>query len=471
MWGGRPRASRLALSTVVATALACATFGALASSALAWGDGDHDSYTANISPSSVLKDSSTTFDVALTNTSSPGSGLASALIAPPLGFRITHASLPTGARGRAYVIFNVVVLDGLSVPPGSTLDVAVTATAPDRCDTRFTQWFTWAHEGGFFGEDLRLDLANSSLTTSVTCDTATGVDFANQPADALSGTTITNSPYNTSGSAITVDVVDASGNTVDTSAPVTLALGTSTAADQDGATLGGTLTQNAVHGVATFNDPNLNLSDNHYTLVASSPGLTSSESSQFNISDGETNCNTGTDCLLTLNGPTSTFAIDAGPNGGQLSGQIDPGTPLNGPGSPEGNTGCAGYTPQNPDWYGFDVTNLGESRIPGKTITWTVKNARTDGYMTCFGSTSPFEAELPTGGVGPAPAGTLPDGTSGYVGFLPFCNDFDNSSNQVCITDDPLQTQPDANSTTGVDVIVDVQIPPGFPGDPFMGRG
>jgi hypothetical protein len=467
MWGARPRATRLALSTVVATALVFVTFGTVASSALAWGDGDHDSYTVNISPSSVLKGSSTTFDVALTNTSSPGSGLSSALIAPPLGFRVTHVSLPAGSSGHAYVFFNMVTLDRLSLAPGSTLHVAVTATAPSRCDSPFTRWFTWAKEGGFFGEDLRLDAANSSLTTSVTCDTATGVDFVNQPANTLINTAITDSPYNTAGSPVTVDVVDASGNTVDTSAPVTIALGQ----NPDSATLGGTVTQNAVHGVATFNDLNVNLSDNHYTLMASSSGLTSSESSQFDVSDGETNCNTGSDCLLTLNGPTSTFAIDAGPNSGQLSGQIDPGTPLNGPGSPEGNTGCAGYTPQNPDWYGFDVTNLGDSGIPGKTITWTVKNATTDGYMTCFGSTSPFEAQLPTGGVGPAPAGTLSDGTSGYVGFLPFCNEFDNSSNQVCITDDPLQTQPDENSTTGVDVIVDVQIPAGFPGDPYMGRG
>ncbi len=89
--------------------------------------------------------------------------------------------------------------------------------------------------------------------------------------------------------------------------------------------------------------------------------------------------------------------------------------------------------------------------------------------MVCFGSTSEFLSLNSDGGVESAPAGTLSDGTRGFVGFLPFCNQFEGSD--PCITDDPLTTQPDENSTTGVDVIVNVTIPAGFPGDPFFGRG
>ena len=248
---GRGRAARFALSAAVATALVCATFGAVASSALAWGDSDRDSYTANISPASAPAGKTTTFDVALTNTSSPGSGLVSAAILPPLGFWVTGASLPTGASGRVHVFFNIVLLDHLNVPPGSTLHVSVRATAPSRCNSPFSRWFTDANEGGFFSEDLRLDSSNSSLTTPVTCVTATGLKFAGQPNDALVNTAITGTANDTSGPAITVDLTDSSGNPVNTSGTaVTIALGN----NPGNVTLGGTLTQNTVNGVATFKD-------------------------------------------------------------------------------------------------------------------------------------------------------------------------------------------------------------------------
>ncbi len=70
---GTARVARLALSVAIATALACATFGAVASSALAWGGGDRTRIRSNVSPATAQAGSSTTFDVALKNTSSPGS--------------------------------------------------------------------------------------------------------------------------------------------------------------------------------------------------------------------------------------------------------------------------------------------------------------------------------------------------------------------------------------------------------------
>jgi hypothetical protein len=461
------RNPRWGRSLVLGMVVACATLAATTSSALAFGDGDRDSYTANISPSSVASGSSTHFTVALTNTSSPGSGLSSALITPPLGYRVTGASL-NGAPGHAYVLFNVVVLDRLSVPAGSTLNVSVTATAPSKCNSPYTRWFTWANEGGFWSEDLRLDTSGSSLTTTDPCDTATAVQFVNQPANALVSTSITNSSYNTSGSPVTVELIDSGGNVVNASGiPVTITLGNSR-----GATLGGTQTENTVNGVATFNDLKVALPNNQYTLSASSSGLPSVNSTAFDTSTGETDCNTSQDCMLTLTGSASTLNIDAGPNGGQLTGQVDPGTPMDGEGSdPTADPGCAGYTPQNPDWYGFDVTNLGDSGPPAKTVTWTVKNATPDGFKVCFGSTSSFVALNSDGRPSTSQGGTLPDGTQGFVGFLPFCDQFDSATAEPCITDDPLTTQEDGNSSTGVDVIVNVSIPANFAGDPWMGRG
>ena len=473
----RRRRARIVRSLALGTVVVCAMLAATASTALAWRDSDRDSYTVDISPTTAPAGQATTFDVALTNTSSPGSGLSSAALIPPLGFRVTSATLQGGASGRVHVFFNVVVLDHLSVPPTSTLHVSVTATAPSRCNSFFTRWLTDANEGGFLSEDLILDTANSSVTTQVTCATATTAQFSGQPNNALVGDAVTGNSYDTSGPPVTVRLLDSMGNVVDTSASVTVTL-----VNPPGGTgaLGGKTTVDAVHGVATFTDLTLDKPNNGYTLTASSGALTSTPSNSFDTSTGETDCTTTADCLLTVNGPNSTLSIDAGGNSGQLTGQVDPGTPMDGPGSnPDADPGCANYTPQNPDWYGFDAINLGDSGPPAKTLTFTVQDATPDGYQLCFGSTSRFLVLGVTGQPVFAPPGTLPDGTQpnsdgqgAFVGFLPFCDQLGGLGPTVpCITDDPLITQPDRTSTTGEDVIVDVQIPANFPGDPFMGRG
>jgi hypothetical protein len=61
--------------------------------------------------------------------------------------------------------------------------------------------------------------------------------------------------------------------------PVTVALG----ANPGGATLGGTLTVNAVNGVATFANLSINVAANGYTLLATSPDLLPSTTSTFDV--------------------------------------------------------------------------------------------------------------------------------------------------------------------------------------------
>ena len=96
-----------------------------------------------------------------------------------------------------------------------------------------------------------------------------------QPANATGGATI--SP------AVTVRVLDASNNLVaNSSAQINLAIG----ANPGGGTLGGTVTQNSVNGVATFSNLSIDKVGNGYTLVASSPGLTGVTSNSFNITLG-----------------------------------------------------------------------------------------------------------------------------------------------------------------------------------------
>ena len=80
---------------------------------------------------------------------------------------------------------------------------------------------------------------------------------------------------------VQVLVLDAAGNTVtSSSASITLAITSGTGAM--GATLGGTLTQTAVAGVATFSNLTLDKAGT-YSLTAMAPGLTSAISATFSV--------------------------------------------------------------------------------------------------------------------------------------------------------------------------------------------
>ncbi|MCU0621733.1 MAG: hypothetical protein MUC69_09535, partial [Gemmatimonadales bacterium] len=110
---------------------------------------------------------------------------------------------------------------------------------------------------------------------TVTLGAATRVAFLTQPGNVAAGAAIT--------PAVQVEVLDAAGNRVTTSsAPVTVALGS----NPGGATLGGTLTVNAVNGVATFANLSLNRAGTGYTLAAISSGLSGATSVTFNVSVG-----------------------------------------------------------------------------------------------------------------------------------------------------------------------------------------
>ena len=105
--------------------------------------------------------------------------------------------------------------------------------------------------------------------------TPTKLGFTAQPGNTAVGVAIT--------PAVKVSVQDASGSPVTSStAPITIAIGN----NPSGAALGGTTTQNAASGEATFSDLTLDQSGAGYTLSASSSGLTSATSSAFNIFGG-----------------------------------------------------------------------------------------------------------------------------------------------------------------------------------------
>lgn len=96
--------------------------------------------------------------------------------------------------------------------------------------------------------------------------------FSVQPSNAVANIAI--SP------AVRVSVLDSQGNLVTTAThPITVAILNNPA----GGTVSGTLTRNAVSGIAMLNDLSINNIGNGYTLTANSAPLTSTTSAAFNI--------------------------------------------------------------------------------------------------------------------------------------------------------------------------------------------
>ncbi|TLY37503.1 MAG: hypothetical protein E6K60_04490, partial [Nitrospirae bacterium] len=151
----------------------------------------------------------------------------------------------------------------------STLKIVTSAaTAP------LTYAFTVTAGNG--GGTCQSGTATSNVVTSlIVLGAANHVAFVPQPTNAVSTAVI--SP------AVTVQVLDANNNVVtSSSAPITVAIGS----NPGGGTLAGTVTQNAVNGVATFNNLSINKVGTGYTLTANSSGLTGTTSSAFNITVG-----------------------------------------------------------------------------------------------------------------------------------------------------------------------------------------
>jgi hypothetical protein len=115
------------------------------------------------------------------------------------------------------------------------------------------------------------DVMGSPVTFTATALAPTQLGFQVGPATVTAGATMA--------PAVQVAVEDQNGNVVtSSSAPVTLSL-------SGNATLGGTLTVNAVNGIATFTDLNVTVAGT-YTLTASSGALTPATSSPFTVTSG-----------------------------------------------------------------------------------------------------------------------------------------------------------------------------------------
>ena len=108
--------------------------------------------------------------------------------------------------------------------------------------------------------------------------TSTQLQATGQPTNTAAGSIIP---------PVSFVIQDQYGNTdtSDNSTQVTIAI----SANPGGGTLSGTLTKTASNGVATFSDLSINKKGVGYTLIASSPNLTSSTTNPFNITHASAN--------------------------------------------------------------------------------------------------------------------------------------------------------------------------------------
>lgn len=157
-------------------------------------------------------------------------------------------------------------------PGGGTLEGATTVTAVNGVATFSGLTINKTGTGYTFTAAASGLTGAVSGTFNITPGTASKVAFGVQPSNTPAGASI--SP------AITVLVEDSNGNVVTTStATVTMAIATNPSTG----TLGGTVSVNAVAGVATFSTLSVSNAGAGYTLAASSNGLNGKTSNSFNI--------------------------------------------------------------------------------------------------------------------------------------------------------------------------------------------
>jgi hypothetical protein len=358
-------------------------------------------YFARFSPTSVAGGSSTTFSLTLKNEASTQQ-LGSVNVTAPAGFTVTAA----GPASVASVANGVVQIRNLSLQPGQTRsDITVTASAP--CAASTGQWTLVAKQANDFngppGNNFALDGPNSS--TAVAVSGSCHLAFTGQPADAVKSTAITTTAINTpAGGPVAVSVLDGNNGLVTSStAAISVSLSPSSPNSGTGAALAGTVTKNAVGGVATFSNLSINVHGT-YRLDAKSTGITQATSAApgFTIWDTATPCTPGQTCDVSVsqvNSQSSQVSGTSTTNGVLVASlgvdAISCGDTFN-------------HAPATTTVNSFSFTANGKLAVVtiDKSIVQQTPNNGVSFYQVCYEGDAPF---TPRGGGPQVTLGLLPD--------------------------------------------------------------
>jgi hypothetical protein len=332
----------------------------------------------------------------------------------------------------------------------------VTVNTPAVCSGSYS-WTASAHQANNYNSGGNI-LNPATTTVPMTVNGACGIRFesTNQPHDAFVNTPITNADY-AAGGPVKVDVLDNNGNVLaGYNGPVSMSLNTPNdpLTNPTPSTLGGTTRQNATNGVASFGDLTVDNPGNGYTLTATGPNSTSTTSNSFDIHQAGTVCQTAQSCQtessnLNSNVPGTIDATITSP--GTFLGVTNPAAILSETldfGTWPAATRKAECPDETPDAH-FAYGSFTDSN--GQIVTRTFQASVTTqesplanipalipGQLMCFASARPFQAQVGTSLVAATPV-TLPDGTPGYAGELPTCNNATGTNNPLFPTVDPTK--------------------------------
>ena len=347
-------------------------------------------FTVAVSPSSLAAGASTSFAFTIRNEASP-QPLGSVQISAPTGFVITSAP------GAANVTSSSALFLNLSLAPSATTTLTLTASAS--CSGGAYQWGIEAKQSNNFnglpGNDLLLDPASAGNLSGTLTETASSLAFMSdgQPADTAAGAKITSLP-DSQGGPVKVEVLNGCGQ-LDTasSADVSVAIGPNSGLG----TLSGTVVVPASGGIASFSDLSINQAG-LYTLVATSPGITSDTSHSFTIftSSSAQTCTSST---------CSASASSAGVSGTVTTSSATAGDFI--AASAGGVTyTCAGTYKPVSDVFGFTVFDKNGNPLPipvtvaheiPKSVVDSSGHPGASSWQLCYASTTPFAANAVPG--------------------------------------------------------------------------
>jgi hypothetical protein len=135
----------------------------------------------------------TTFEVKVTNTSSQGTALRSLQLSPPRGFTLGHTPL---LRRTITIGTRSVAVRGITLKPGATIGLAVTATPPaGKCRNAVLRWTPHAFAGAISSSTpLALQSARSNLGVKVVCPNTAACGDGGPPCSTALRTNV--SSYN-----------------------------------------------------------------------------------------------------------------------------------------------------------------------------------------------------------------------------------------------------------------------------------